>query len=209
MDDDLGDASSCTDEAEGVWKNTLLLNLKKWGETGEEPSGSSTFISRSRRILTVLLILKVLMNPSEAQEGGLNLCEKSFFRALKKISEYRRGSFSAEFYQEPAGRILMDTCDNDLSLTHALLDNHCCRFTSADTIRFMLRKNAIAFDRSGIIIINDRAGTGTGCKGDAPQMAVMPVNHTERQPVISVRLVSRCTEYQKGAAVFHEPLDAR
>jgi hypothetical protein len=39
MDDDLGDASSCTDEAEGVWKNSLLLNLKKWGETGEEPSG--------------------------------------------------------------------------------------------------------------------------------------------------------------------------
>ena len=128
--------------------------------------------------------------------------------SLCETSERCRGPFSTEICQELAGRILMDARDNDLSPADTLLNDHRCGFTGSRAFTVMLRKYAIAFDGSGIIIIDDGSGGGTGCKCNAPRVAVMPVYNAERQPVIAIRFVGSSTEYQQGAAVLDKPPDA-
>ena len=103
----------------------------------------------------------------------------------------------------------MDACDDDNPIADTLFDDHRCRFTGTNPVSPMFRKYTIAFDCSGIIIIDDGPGTGTGCKCNAPRVAVMPVHNAERQPVISVRVIRGSTEDQQGTPVLDKPLDAR
>jgi hypothetical protein len=95
-------------------------------------------------------------------------------------SERCRGPFSTEIFQELAGRILMDARDNDLSFADMLLNDHCFGSTGSHPHTVILRKYPIAFDGSRIIIIDDGPGAGTGCKCNAPRVAVMPVHNAER-----------------------------
>ncbi len=103
----------------------------------------------------------------------------------------------------------MDARDNDLSPADPLLDEHRCGFTGSRAFAVMFGKYAITFDGSRIIIIDDRVGTGTGCKCNAPRVTIVPVYNAERQPVIAIRLVGSSTEYQQRAAILDKPLDAR
>jgi len=146
------------------------------------------------------------------QETGNKLnrpVDENAENSVCKTSERCRECISAEFFQEPAGGILMDTRNNDRSPASPLLDNHGCRFTGADTFSLMFGKYAIALDGSRIIIIDDGPGAGTCRKCDAPRVTVMPVNNDERKPVIGVRLIGSSTEYQQGTAVLDKPPDAR
>ena len=70
----------------------------------------------------------------------------------------------------------MHARDNDFSLTNMLLDDYCCGFTGADSVRLMFRKYPITFDRDRIVIIKDGPCVGFCRKRNAPRVAVMPVH---------------------------------
>lgn len=103
----------------------------------------------------------------------------------------------------------MDARDNNSSLADALLYDHRCGFAGTDTISFVFREYAVAFNGSRIIILGDGSGTGTGSKCNAPRMAVMLVHNFEGQPVIRIRLVSSSPEDQQGTAVLDKSPDPR
>lgn len=74
----------------------------------------------------------------------------------------------------------MDARDNNSSLTYVLLNNHRCGLAGPCPLTFVLRKYAIAFDGSRIIIFDDGPGAGTSSKYNTSRVAVMPVHNVER-----------------------------